>query len=50
MKAVMWTDTFQIVLMFAGLIAVLVQGSIDKKGFANIWRIMEEGDRIEWAK
>ncbi|KAK2148112.1 hypothetical protein LSH36_515g02001 [Paralvinella palmiformis] len=48
MKAVMWTDSFQICMMFAGLIAVLVKGSIDEGGFGNIWRYMEEGERIEF--
>jgi len=35
-------------MMFAGLIAVLVKGSIDEGGFGNIWRYMEEGERIEF--
>lgn len=48
MKAVMWTDSFQICMMFAGLIAVLVKGSIDEGGFGNIWKYLEEGDRVEF--
>ena len=50
MKAVLWTDTLQICFMFIGLIAVLIRGSIDFNGFGNIWRIMDEGERLEWAK
>ena len=50
MKAVMWTDSFQICMMFAGLIAVLVKGSIDNDGFANVWRINQEGGRIEFQE
>ena len=50
MKAVMWTDVFQIGMMFAGLIAVLIRGSMDQGGFGNIWRLMEEGQRIEFFK
>ena len=46
----MWTDAFQIVMMFVGLIAVLIRGSIDQGGFANIWRYMKEGDRLEFFK
>ena len=49
-KAVLWTDTFQLCMMFAGLIAVLVQGSVDKDGFGNIWKIMEKGQRLKWVK
>ena len=36
--------------MFAGLIAVLIRGSMDQGGFGNIWRLMEEGQRIEFFK
>ena len=50
MKAVMWTDSFQIILMFAGLIAVLIQGSVDQKGFGQIWKYMEQGERVEFFK
>ena len=50
MKAVMWTDTFQMCIMFAGLIAVLVQGSIDEGGFANMWQYLADGERVEFWK
>ncbi len=50
MKAVMWTDTFQVVMMFAGLVAVLVKGSIDHDGFGNIWAYLEESERVEFLK
>ncbi|XP_013398155.1 sodium-coupled monocarboxylate transporter 1 [Lingula anatina] len=36
-KAVMWTDTFQIGVMFAGLLAVLIQGSLTLGGYENAW-------------
>lgn len=48
MKAVMWTDTFQVCMMFAGLFAVLIQGSIDFDGFSNIWEINKRGERVEF--
>ncbi|XP_064647860.1 sodium-coupled monocarboxylate transporter 1-like [Lineus longissimus] len=48
MKAVMWTDVFQIGMMFAGLLTVLIQGSIMLGGFGEIWRINQEGQRIEF--
>ena len=50
MKAVMWTDTFQIVIMFGGLFAVIIKGSIDHEGFGNIWQFMEKGERINFFK
>lgn len=50
MKAVMWTDTFQVVMMFAGLIAILVKGSIDHGGFGNIWSYLYDSQRVEFFK
>jgi hypothetical protein len=35
-------------MMVAGLIAVLIKGSMDFGGFANIWKYMEEGERIHF--
>ncbi|XP_064601430.1 sodium-coupled monocarboxylate transporter 1-like [Liolophura sinensis] len=46
MKAVLWTDAFQASMMFAGLIAVLIQGSIVKGGFENAWQIAAENHRV----
>lgn len=50
MKAVMWTDVVQIFLMFAGLIGVIIKGSVDHGGFQEIWNLMYDGDRIEFFK
>ena len=50
MKAVMWTDVFQVVMMIAGLIAVVIKGSIDQGGFHNVWEIARQGDRVEFFK
>jgi Na+/pantothenate symporter len=50
MKAVMWTDAFQIIMMFAGLIAILIKGSMDHGGFGNIFNYLSEGQRIEFFK
>ena len=46
----MWTDTFQICMMFAGLFAVLIQGSIDAGGFANIWQHNAERGRVDFLE
>ena len=48
MKAVIWADVVQIIIMFGSMFAVLIQGSIDHGGFGNIWRMMDEGDRIHF--
>ena len=48
MKAVMWTDVVQICFMFAGIVAVIIKGSIDHGGFTSIWSIMYDDDRIQF--
>ncbi|XP_046554579.1 sodium-coupled monocarboxylate transporter 2-like [Haliotis rubra] len=46
MKAVLWTDTFQAFVILAGLMAVLIQGSIVMGGFQNAWDIAGNRSRI----
>lgn len=48
MKAVMWTDAFQILMMFIGLVAIMVRGSVDHGGFGNILKYLYEGQRVEF--
>lgn len=50
MKAVLMTDVFQSILMFAAVISVIACAVIDKGSFAEIWRIAEEGGRTEILK
>ena len=49
-KAVIWTDVFQAVVMLMGFLAVTIQGSIDLGGFSNAWRIAEENGRIDFIQ
>ncbi|XP_054711298.1 putative sodium-dependent multivitamin transporter [Uloborus diversus] len=46
MKAVLWTDVFQAILMFLGIFAVLIKGLIDVGGIANVFRIANDGGRL----
>ncbi|XP_048248390.1 sodium-dependent multivitamin transporter-like [Haliotis rufescens] len=48
MKAVLWTDTIQALVMLAGLLAVLIQGSIVMGGFQNAWDIAGSRARINF--
>jgi len=48
MKAVLWTDTVQVIIMFCAMLAVIIKGSLDVGGFAEVWRISDEGGRIEF--
>ncbi|KAF4528620.1 hypothetical protein B566_EDAN009224 [Ephemera danica] len=48
MKAVLITDVFQSLLMFAAIFSVIVKGTIDAGGLYNVWKRAEEGGRIEF--
>ncbi|KAF8763796.1 putative sodium-dependent multivitamin like protein [Argiope bruennichi] len=45
MKAVLWTDLFQALLMFIGIFAVLITG-FSNIGFSEVFRVGYEGGRI----
>ncbi|KAJ8917418.1 hypothetical protein NQ315_005464 [Exocentrus adspersus] len=47
MKAVLMTDMFQSLLMFAAVFSIIAFAVIEKGGFAEIWRIAEEGQRTD---
>ncbi|CAL8274446.1 unnamed protein product [Merluccius merluccius] len=46
LKAVIWTDVFQTVVMFAGQLAVIVVGVQQAGGVAAVWTKVSEGNRI----
>ncbi|XP_069078059.1 sodium-coupled monocarboxylate transporter 2-like isoform X1 [Pleurodeles waltl] len=46
LKAVVWTDAFQMVVMVVGFLSVLIQGTIVNNGTANIWNINMNGSRL----
>ncbi|GFY62153.1 putative sodium-dependent multivitamin transporter [Trichonephila inaurata madagascariensis] len=46
MKAVLWADVFQAVLMFAALFAVIIKGFLLLGGIGNIFEIANEGGRL----
>lgn len=46
LKAVIWTDVFQTVVMFAGQLAVIVVGVLQTGGPTEVWRKVREGNRI----
>ncbi|KAH7948155.1 hypothetical protein HPB52_018821 [Rhipicephalus sanguineus] len=45
-KAVIWTDVVQMVLMFAGYIMVIASGLKHLGGFGNMWQIASDGGRV----
>ena len=50
MKAVIWTDVVQAIVMMFGFFAVVIQGSINLGGFGNIWNTALEGGRIDFVQ
>ncbi|CAL8077557.1 unnamed protein product [Orchesella dallaii] len=48
LKAVVWTDCFQIMMMFSGMLAIIIQGSINAGGFFNTFAIASNYSRIEF--
>ncbi|XP_070558796.1 sodium-dependent multivitamin transporter-like [Ptychodera flava] len=49
MKAVIWTDVLQSLIMFSGLLAVIIQGCIDLGGGDVAWQIAKDSGRIYFA-
>ncbi|XP_038077160.1 sodium-coupled monocarboxylate transporter 2-like [Patiria miniata] len=47
-KAVLWTDSLQMILMLAAVIAIIIKGSMELDGFGNVWRIASEGQRTNF--
>ncbi|KAK4292859.1 hypothetical protein Pmani_034402 [Petrolisthes manimaculis] len=45
MKAVVWTDVMQLVIILGGLVAIVVKGSIDVGGFNTVWQIALQHNR-----
>ncbi|XP_045128260.1 sodium-coupled monocarboxylate transporter 1-like [Portunus trituberculatus] len=45
MKAVVWTDVMQLLVILGGLFAIVVKGSIDMGGVENIWNTALQHNR-----
>ncbi|XP_065336414.1 sodium-coupled monocarboxylate transporter 1-like [Cloeon dipterum] len=48
MRAVVWTDALQTVVMMAAIIFVMVQGAAKLGGWSSVWVINETGDRLKF--
>ncbi len=46
LKAVVYTDAFQAIMMYAGMLAVIIQGTILVGGPVKVWDITKEGGRL----
>nr|XP_022913659.1 sodium-coupled monocarboxylate transporter 1-like [Onthophagus taurus] len=48
LKAVVWTDTVQTLVMFCALVCVAGMGTINAGGFTKVWNTNNEGGRIDF--
>ncbi|KAF7702143.1 sodium-coupled monocarboxylate transporter 2 [Silurus meridionalis] len=46
LKAVVWSDAFQMVVMVAGFLSVLVQGTNKSGGISAVWETAKNGQRL----
>uniref|UniRef100_T1JCV3 Sodium-dependent multivitamin transporter n=1 Tax=Strigamia maritima TaxID=126957 RepID=T1JCV3_STRMM len=46
-KAVMWTDVFQIIIMFVALVAAIIVGTSDVGGLEHVFEKSKEGGRLK---
>ncbi|KAK2861807.1 hypothetical protein Q5P01_001340 [Channa striata] len=47
LKAVIWTDVMQMVIMLAGFVAVIARGAVLQGGLGKIWEDARQGGRLE---
>lgn len=47
LKAVIWTDVMQMVIMLAGFVAVIARGAVLQNGLTNIWEDARQGGRLD---
>jgi len=50
MKAVMWTDTLQVLIMYAGVLAGIIQGCIEQGGASVVWEDAVRTGRMNFYK
>lgn len=48
LKAVIWTDVFQFIVMYAGFFAVIARGTIKIGGVSRTWEIAKEKGRLNF--
>lgn len=47
LKAVVWTDTFQATLMYGGLIAIIIKGTINIGGISTVMQVASDHGRLQ---
>ncbi|XP_023933015.1 sodium-coupled monocarboxylate transporter 1 isoform X2 [Lingula anatina] len=47
-KAVVWADVLQSLVMIGGILAIIIQGSLKVGGLEEVWNINDEGGRLDF--
>lgn len=47
-KAVIWSDLYQGVIMFASVIVIVIKGVSDAGGISNLWEVCDRGGRLNF--
>ena len=50
LKAVIWTDVLQMVIMLIGFVAVIARGAVLQGGLGKIWEDARDGGRLDAFK
>ena len=50
MKAVLWTDTLQLVIMLIGVFIVLIMGVVKEGGFGSVWETNRLSGRLDFME
>ncbi|XP_035826901.1 sodium-coupled monocarboxylate transporter 1 [Aplysia californica] len=48
MRAVVWTDVFQAMVMLAGLLAIVIQGTMKLGGLSEVWSTADDWKRLKF--
>ncbi|XP_059478941.1 sodium-coupled monocarboxylate transporter 1-like [Neocloeon triangulifer] len=48
MKAVVWTDTFQVLVLYSSMLAILYKGTADLGGFSVVWERNAAANRTQF--
>lgn len=48
LKAVVWVDAFQAIIMFGSLLTIVVKATVEVGGFSRVWALNEEWGRINF--
>lgn len=50
LKAVMWTDAFQMIIVFIGLLALVIKATVKVGGFNYVWETAKQAGKLQADK